>query len=816
MLDRTYIVPEIRISEGKEEHGIEECISRLITLKNAVSLEKSPAPSAIETELNLLFAKVGGEKIVSEMERVVVLLCKIAQRIIRRPAVSSEDKLILLQIFELGLFMAQFKDRWLERLEKTDFLEEHRWTPSVPYIHPEQVFAPARELVSLAQEYLLRKEALEDSRCDICAFALGNLLAVHHSSTALLLRQPLEQGPALGAFFFLAYVFSESEDTRAELLSRWLHRGIARFDTVMFYLPEVDLLQFFGREVARISEYPRQKKILLSAKSHALIYLIDNGLLELHRQGRISTSELSHLLVSTYTEEECLDTERILEDIAEYSPAAAEAITKSLIIFKQTAQLSRSFFANSVLIDKDYVECAIICKESFELIPAAKLKELCSSEYLSLWCRAPDTFGILVRCVAEAHAKHTVVHLGEQRKIQHGWNLYFFIEKVFASLDVSLGAFDKALQLINVFPFMEMFIKRCLWNRVDSEGLHLKLARAPAAALHQLQTLSHFRELPQVQRCLFKALPQLAAPEQEALLFSGTADLFVMQWIKKQIEKCRKDKSIQKLYQCLVQIKDKEELQNSSYWGNLLRKDIVFGKMVSSLARLVPPEELLHYLHSEEDLARLLRAVTKEGNADPFLLSSLLEKLDQQNKYEEGAVLGAASFISLPVSTTNLTVYLTLVQKEFSERQSLARFVGEKSSLEVYLVNGKGKIAYSTYRQSAREERVTDLEEEFEQHPLGGWKISLALTVTSRSYRLKIGETDISEKVAPKRLTEVVLGEGFKGILKRALVVEESTQHLNRQSTKPSDLFFLDVLLNIEKTLQYQKKFAVQIGRAHV
>ncbi|KAI5189347.1 hypothetical protein NECID01_0542 [Nematocida sp. AWRm77] len=811
MLDRTYIVPEIKVSEEETQQDIEECIYRLVILKKEVSEEDSPGSSRIETELSMLFSRVGGEKIVSEMERVVVLLCKIAHKLVRCKNISQENEMVLLQIFELGLFMVQFKDRWLERLEKTEMLDEHSWTPSVAYQHVSSVFFPARELVSLAQEYLLRKETLEDKRCDICAFALANSLQSHHITLALLLRQKKEERKDLGCFFFIAYVFAESEEAQGEILRHWFLCGALRFNTTLFYLPGIDLLQFFRMEIGKVSDYQTLQNILLSASSHVLIHAIGESFFLPHKKGKVSTQELSEVLLRTYTEEESDSTEEILKDICAYNPIAAETITKHLIIYKKTTKLASRLFSSSSIIDKDYVECAIICKDAFHLIPCAKLKELCSSDYLALLCKKPGMFRVLLGCVEKTYKKNTVITAGETKNIQYGWNLHFFVARVLGALDMSVGMFRKAFLLVEAFPWMEMYVKKCLWDETDTKGSPAKSSPPGSLSLEELEMLGMFREIPCVQNMLLKAFKKHSPQEVEKVLFAGTPDVFLIQWLKKKIAVHAKERRLGELCKYFTELKNKEDMHGSTYWEDLLKKKIVFGKTVSLLSSILPQDELLYHLYYEGDIARLLKPMARCEVPNGFLISSLLERLDTQSKYDSGAVLGSTSFISVPVSTKKLTVYLTMVQKEFSEKQSIVRFVGDKSSLEVYVLNGKGKISYATYKDAEREEEITDIDEEFEKHPLGGWKISLAITVTPKGYLLKIGETEISQKVSPKSLEEVVIGERFKGILKRALLLEESRQYPDRQSTKPSEAFFQDVLLNIEKTMQYHRKFAVLI-----
>jgi len=825
MLDRRYIVPEILEGEeevavdqkdpGTTEHaGVEKCIERLSQIKEEVNREVEPEQK-IELELETLFSSADKKNTASEMEMVVVLLCKIAHRIIRSKKTSEENEMVLLQIFELGLFMVQFKNRWLGRLEETGIMEEQGWVPSENYSSVTGTFVPVIELVKLAQEHMLRKERIKQKRSELCAFCLANSLGAHSPSISLLLKQKKEAKGALGEFFFVAAVFADSRETRGRVLLDWAQSGITRIDSKIFYIPEIEIVKFFRSEINKLSDAAKACKIISASGSHALLCSCADLLTSFHREGVLRTEELAEVVVNTCSTEESEKTFGLFQALHSYSPEVAESVAKSLIILRRTDRISELFYAMCSTVDKEYVECATICSRSFHLIPRERLVDLYLGEYFPFVCGDARIFKELVRRVSQIYEESAMETKEGVKRVRHAWDLFLFADKIFTSLPVTKETLEKALIITMYFPWMLPYVKQCIWKEADAKGVQIRISKKDSAE-EVLEVLSCFRDVPRVASAL-KRICRDAKEEKEAeLALNREIDAFAIGYIRKTVSKMRKTSEVKKIWKFAADMKEREQLQHGTYWVNVLKKQIRFGKVIPHLCNVMSYEDVLGAIDNEEDIIRLLEAYSKTcGNreiSDPFFVVSLLEKLELQSRYERGLVLGASSFILVPVDAKKLTVYASMVQKEFSGRQTLVKLVSDSgTALEVYINNGKGKISHTTRSGVELEESIEEIEEEFEKNPAGGWKVAVALTATPKESTLKIGETEIVLKKPLKKIRKVVIGEGFKGILKRALLIEEPKQSADRMSAKPRDAFFLDVLLDVERQAQYHKRFALLI-----
>ncbi|KAI5180470.1 hypothetical protein NEOKW01_0774 [Nematocida sp. AWRm80] len=807
MLDRKYIVPEITIPPNKTEGEgcLDSCIERLEGIKEEISQREEFQRGKLELDLDTLFTTLGGERLLSEMERIVILLCKIGSQIIRTEADQSEGYHTLLQIFELGLFMGQFKDRWLSRVTKQGIVQRLGWSLCETYTEVSRVFLPSKELMSLAQEYILRKETLSGSRCDLCAFALANLLGIHAPSVSLLQRQSAEKKKSLQEFYFLLYLSCPEGVSKWNILLDWVSHKSSHLNSELFYLSGVDITNLIIEETPKVSAVPLFSKIVTKINSHKILYSLRNTLLLYHKRERISTKMLSEILTQTYKDEEIEYTEKLIKKIEEYSPVAAETLTKTLIIFRKASSLGKFFFNNAFIMDRDYAESTIACKESIQYLPVDKFNALVQSEYLGILCKEEEVFKHLVKraaCILETEM--TTVQENNLQLIQT-WNVNYFISRVFQVLPITKDTLEKALVLIVYFPGLAMQIKQMVSDEINKKGLQTKVLERSVCP-EEIEILNEFREIHQVQTVLLKAAKNI---ESLDTLFNREIDTFTIRYTTREINK--RKKKIEMLSVFLNEIKKKEEMKGSSYWHTLLKKKVVLGKAIKALRSMMKPEDLIQFLNQEEDLAILIKSISKDPLPDLSLIPTLIDKLNSQCKYDSGLVLCSSSYIQVDTLPSTLTVYVLGVQKEFAGRQSLVKIIGNTSSVEVSLVNGILKVIISKYTSTTREDSIIQIEDELEKNPEGGWKVSISLSLSPKGILLKLKESTFKYAETIKRPQKAILGEGFKGIFKRVLIIEESTPKEDRLSNKPQEQFYLEHLHQIEKHSLYYKKYALLI-----
>ncbi|OAG29522.1 hypothetical protein NEDG_00655 [Nematocida displodere] len=801
MLSRTFIVPEVinledsikpetepipapvpepeenreDLGEDQLPTGIEGWIERVSSIRGESTTSK------VEVELETLFSTMKDQGAQTEVERVIILLCKIAHQIMNSERIAEENEAILLQIFEIGLFMVQFKDRWITALLKASLLQEQGWAPLVEHTSVHQDFPPASDLVFLAQEYLIMGGSISNTRINLCAFALANALGVHHPTVSVLLRYFTpgqdRQIPA-PLLFLVAYVLGYGDSVCAEVLSRWLEVSKEDIDGTVVYLPTLDMSRFFISEMGKITDISQFLAVAKASNSHELINQAKEAMVAAYEHQEVTTKRLADILSITYHEAEVSHTEAILDSLQEVNQEGAEAIAKLIIIDTKTTALSRHFFAKAVVIDRDYIEALIICREYLDYIPTEMLMGLCCGEYLSILCKEDKVFGEVIKVVEK------------REKSPH--RLQMLIEKIFKTLPIEKTTLEKALLVTIYFPNLSIVIKRVIWNEIEKKGICFKMS-APTIA-KDLEILNQFREIPQIESIILRGVKK--HPETEEYLFHGFLDTFLIRYVKNKIRKTKKNLPV--LAHFLAELEKKEEFKEASYWAILLKKKLQFGSLLKYIN--LPVGEIDTLVSHERDLGRLI-----QRKADPTLVLALLDRLDTISKYDKGIVFGSTSYLTITTEMPAASIYLSMIQKEFSGRQSLIKISGENSSSEVYLINGKGKITVIV-----KDTEITkDIDESFEEYTLGGWKLSLSVTTAPNEVLLTIGETSIRVKHPTKPVKEIVIGEGFKGILKRALVLEESAHRPEKLSAKPSELFYLDNLTNIEKTMQYHKKIGI-------
>lgn len=808
MLDRTYLVPEGLSENIAGSAHPEQIIERLHSIKDEVTANQPVSQTPFEVELDALFSKTGEERQASEMERIVILLCKIAHRIIRMETVSPENQQVLLQIFELGLFLVQFKATWLARLESLGLLQEQNWTPpcstpSKPLSEEPGKTASSRDLVSLAQEYILRRESVGSSRCDLCAFALANSTGAYHAGQALLLRQKPREDMQL--VYFLAYVLEDLEESRVALLARWMSVASPILDATVIYVGKIITAKIFGVETSKIEDPELFKRAALSMGSHRALAEAGDALLRHYEQGSISGSELTSVITATYNQEDAESTEKLLLLIFARYPDAAEACAKSLIIFRRAQRLASFFLVHASRIDRDYAECLIVCRDELEEIPAAKLRVLCDSEFFLLLCKEDTVFHKILRRVSAVYEETTQKTAGDPAVITHGWNIAEFASRVVTSLPMKKKALEKSLLLIMYFPWISTEIKRMLWREIERRGFEYAVPDGALGLEEDVEVLNQFRDIPKIGRILLKIAKSHSI---EPVLFNGNMDVFLAAYIRHRIRKTRC--SLADLCDFLGNIREREEVFVPGYWCLLLKTPFVIGRSLRPLRAVLGCDKMLPFISNERDLLTVFRDAAKEKDHETML--QIVDKMDTLSKFGAGLVLGAGSYILISTAPLrSVSTYLTMTQKEFAGRQSVIKFQGARGCLEFLLCNGKMKLSHTEEVDGVLTEKSCEVDAEIEHHPFGGWKIHLAFCASPGGCTLQIGEYIQKLNYRIGKVSEILIGEEFRGILHRALVLEESSPKPERLSTKPSDVFYVENLVHVEKSLQYHKKFGALI-----
>lgn len=896
MLNRKYLVPEIHEPSDSTKPDetvplVDACLDRLENLKTEISDRHSESDHpSIELQLESLFSG-NCTRVITEMERIAIILCRIAHRIIRSEKLTETDYSILQQIFELGLFLIQFKDRWLNHLEKTKILSGHNWKPLEEHANPQQIFPPARELVSLAQEYIIRQNVLTGNRCDLCAYALANIISTYAPSIALLAQnrrpdartknqseaaQTAELLP-LNHFYFLIYTLSNSPEDKTKILVNWVQESVGKLEGEIFYLPPIDEHEYFSQEMKKIRNIDSAMEVLKVSRSHFLLWsasIITGS----HRRNKITTKTLTDLTVSTYQKKHKEYTIKFLQEISKYNPVASETITKALIIVGDAKDLSAYFFKTSFIIDRDYVESAIISIDDLSLAPKETLQLLCSGDYFSVLCADKAVFTKVVKTIAETHTKETVQKKEDEIVTRKGWDISSFCRRIFQVQNISISSLEKGLILMMYFPAETFTVKRAVWEASEAKGassvrksvdsalslLPTKISKSlpenisdkkdtieetdrtdktkgiPKEIEHILDVLNHYREIPSIQKQLLKIAKQTGL---FSILEKYEPDVFTIQCIKKEIKRLRSD--MQSLHVFLLQLKAQNGLRSDSFWFIQAKKHIILGSAIRSLNSVMMQDDMLYLLNNEEDIIYLLRLVTQRAVPDVVLAASLIEKLEAEPDEIEGLVCGGNSSITATIPSKLITVYAVLLQKEFAGKQSIVKVLGTEGEIELFLQDGvlffrslkipkdrkdlieerEKKISYTFSSNSNGKRASSDSEgpSGLSAMPAKGWHISIALTVGHKSSQVTIDDFVVSVPYGVKP-SSVVIGEGFQGILSRALILEEMYKP-GRLSTRPNDQYYIENLFSIEKTFQYYGKFALLIdstvpyrihGKTHV
>ncbi|KAI5167373.1 hypothetical protein NEIRO03_1901 [Nematocida sp. AWRm78] len=889
MLDRRYIVPEVQDhSEQTEAVGndpndlsnpVDACLDRLEVVRSQLSLPSSPQ-SSLELELESLFLN-SDSRVATEMERIAIILCRIAHRIIRAETLSETDYSTLLQIFELGLFLAQFKDRWLSHLKKTRIIQENKWVTEKEFVTPGPLLSSARELMSLAQEYILRQTAITGNRCDLCAYALANIGGIYTPSLTLLLNSntkkleteenreetemyddslvlnaDVKQLP-LDYFYFLLYSLTDTAQEKAKILTKWVTEMGDTLDLTLLYLPSINILEYCKLEMQKIRSIDDAIEIVRAANSHAIMHSA-SIIINSHRKGKLPTKELSEILINTYTKENYQYTIQILQNIAKYSPVAAESLTKSLIIIGGATELAPYFFKTSFIIDRDYAETSIICAEQIDCIPQEMLRLLCDSDYFKLLCEEKKVFKEIVRVISEICKNKSVSIKSGETTIKTDWDIRKFCGRVFSVQKITIDSLEKGLLLMLYFPDMSLSIKRIVWGEIEKKGAYMvsehvdrlisaiymsngldikknnaeKDQRTPISIDrtrfskcvsdeidHVVDVLNHYREVPSIQRQLLKLAKCLGV---FSILLTSDPDMFTIKCIRMEIKRLKPE--IQKLQEFLMQLKERNELHQDTHWFIQAKKQVSLGNSIRSLNSIMMQDDILYLLNNEEDIVYLLRLISKRSVPDISMASCLVEKLEIDCLEEEGLVLGNKSSISvsLPNKTKTLTAYLMLTQKEFVGRQSVLKAIDTHSEVEVFIRDGVLMTRYKKVLKN-KNNTVEEVERKAEYtsdkstsnissiiNSRTGWSLSMGITLSSKQCKLVIGDVSINIPHGIKP-TELVIGEEFKGVLKKALILEESYKS-DRISSRPTDVYYIENLIPIERACQYYNRFGLFIN----
>ncbi|KAI5159420.1 hypothetical protein NEAUS03_0279 [Nematocida ausubeli] len=886
MLDRKHIVPEVYdhletnedtlADENNLAHRVDVCLDQLESVRSNLSLTSSPS-SVLKLEIETLFMDTDS-KMATEMERIAIILCRIAHRIIRAEALSETDYSMLLQIFELGLFLAQFKDRWLSSLEKSRALQANGWSTQKEFISPGPLFSSARELISLAQEYILRQSVLSGNRCDLCAYALANINGVYAPSLSLLLHAQKEEkvhspnpdaaeaesglepsntnhAIPLDYFYFLLYNMADLSESKSKILAKWVNNASEELDLTVLYLPQISTQLYFKDEIQRMKNLEEVIGIVQAANTHAILS-IHSVVIHSHRKGKLQTRDLSELLINTYTKEGAEYTIQILQAISKYNPVAAESLTKSLIIIGGAIEIAKYFFKTAFIIDRDYAESCILCSSQIEHIPKNMLRLLCDSDYFRLLCEEKNLFQQIVKTVSEEHSNKAVVTRNNEVTIRSYWDIGRFCERVFLVQNITIESLEKGLLLMLYFPDMSLKIKKIVWDEIDKKGMYA-VGRAVDSLIsaiymsngleikksgeekeqqrevsidksrfsvsvsdeidHIIDVLNHYREIPSVQKQLLKLAKCLGV---FSILFSAEPDAFTIKCICREVKKLKKDSK--RLHEFIMQLKERNELHCDSYWFTQAKKQISLGGSIRLLRPIMQQNDMLYLLNNEEDIVYLLRLISKRSVPDIDVAASLLEKLEVDSPGEVGLVLGSRSSISMTVPSKNkpITAYLMLTQKEFTGRQSVFKASNKNSEFEVFIKDGM-LMTYSKKVIKDKNHTVEEVEckvehvlnQEADSTPgvcsRGGWAISMGITLTSKQCVLVIGDVSIKSPHGIKP-TELVIGEEFKGVLNRALILEESYKK-GRLSSRPGDAYYIENIVSIERACQYYNRFGVLI-----
>lgn len=814
MLARRFIVPEME--EGAQAKGLEVDLEQCIQGLSEMKMHPSEAGGGCEARraIEALFLGFEGSKHFAELERAVVALCKMGQEILQAPCGADACELALMQIFEFGLFLLQFKERWILQLKKKGLLARgsvQLWDGGDARDAPVLALAgnSAYDIVSLAQEYLLRRESLEQSRCDVCAFALANALEMHLPGINLLMRSRNAGG--LGLFFLVAYAFADNPHVSRSILLKWVTLPLSEVDAEMLYLGPVSLVPFFRKEIEGLDDPEFRACLLRQARSHALISTMVPSLLQTFAKNSRRAEDMCLLLAETYKDGEAAATRDLFDELFRHGRELGEQCLKTFIIMTKSSALSELFYSRAELIDRDYVEACLLCKEGMPAMSEERVKRLCKSPFLPLVCRDMCAFKAVLRKIAEIEEKETRVEtVGNVTSIEHAWNVKEIAERMFGKEPVSIEVLEKALLFVLYFPEKMGFIKRLV------RGLVANTKRRPVfkiSAVHprrgeEMGILSQFRSIPKITESLLEMYSESPGEFCDRILFIGERDSFFVTAVARILRSHRSDPD--ELHSFLKKLASSEEMQDGSYWGILARRKLSLLRPIRHLERCrkrLPRDAVLSLVNNERELADLLVSETrKRGPGGWGFVAGMLEKMERAGRQEAGLVFGGSSYIAVPMQSAKACVYTVFTQMEFSEKQSIVQIEGERGEhWEMYVLNGKTKIAF----RKDQHQSIVETEHEFDKQAAGGWQANVCVNVTHRGFLVQLNEYQLNTKSGFSGITKITIGEGFKGILRRALICEEKEIRPEYFSKKDPCAFFVHHLLDLEKKLQYYKRFGI-------
>lgn len=627
----------------------------------------------------------------------------------------------------------------------------------------------------------------------------NNSLIMHELHELLIFENILSLGK--NPPFLLLYLL---ENDQNKYLRYLLKEDFKTSNHAFYFFDEVDF-DFITEKF--INELQKTEKIdfLMSNPSHFLINKFHNDLIHL--------DNFEELIVQSYSLGN-LETMNLLHKIFEVDLEKGERILKMIILHGKEKRFKGMFLDKCKNIDLDFIEIFIMYLDNISSVKDEMFKNIIISPY----------FGILSKDL-----KIFKECINRSVNILHEINMFKIIDSIFyENMRIKDEVILKMEFLVQKFPnFKEYLFQKFKYiiKYVERKSNCINEKMSNINFFEQTKSSESFLSVQ--SSCEFKTnvynLINIFRSESGVYEF---VDIIMNYDFLIFLDNClftKFDRIDQFFIYFVNQILSSNEFSDNEYflnnfssyirkihdidyyWNLTSKKLLNIDKLIIALSQIEDENFFIDYIYDEKHLMELLSGYISNYENSFEQIGRILKKLEKYSIHQTGITF-YDSLIHFNLDSKNFCLYISAIQYDEDDIQSIVKFEGENVEIDILIFNGKiiEKIVMNNMTEKILLEG--DVFTEF--------KILLGIKYSKGA--LKISLNSKKHVIKLRSISSITIGDKFKGIMQRIIWYENShykNEYLNDYSRTN---LFINHLCDLQKKLIFRNENGFYIDNSTI
>lgn len=234
------------------------------------------------------------------------------------------------------------------------------------------------------------------------------------------------------------------------------------------------------------------------------------------------------------------------------------------------------------------------------------------------------------------------------------------------------------------------------------------------------------------------------------------------------------------------------------YWNTAAMKKICLEKLLEFIKDTKQDEEFyIKSIYNEKDLMKLLdeKISVSCDEKNYIAIEQIFKKLETYSSHQTGMVFHN-SFIKFNVENKSFCLYFTAIQYDSANDQSLIKFEGDNTSVELLIIDGK--IIKKTTQNGSIEKILLNSE------VFTGGKIYIGFKYSKKTLKAMLNSNKYAIHI--KLIKRITIGSYFKGTIQKIIWYENNHFRNEYLLHTHKSYYYFDILCELEKKLLFRNE----------